>query len=276
MRVTLFGCGSWGARIARRLVDEIGGDLRLTVVDDDMERAIALARELDCDWSCDPYGYLAVTGTQASSVERGKVIIATPPTERATLVHAAIHGYGLAPDQIRIEKPLAETIEDAEAIVRMCEQHGVQLTVGFTLLHHPLYEVAFRYATIYGGALSVSGTRWGRHPRHIVDPLLDVGIHAASIAAHLDTRLADLTVGFVEHADARRTTIHTRAGDVVVDELELCVRTPDGDVSVDAAHDALGCDLRAWLAGEHRGTPTVALAAQREIRDAQEGITCVA
>lgn len=278
MRVTLFGCGSWGSRIARRL--STMPDVRLAVIDEDPERAQALGNELGCAWSFDPFGYLAVTGTQTSSVEGGAVVIATPPSTRLALVRAAMGGYGLPPTQVRIEKPLAETHDDALAIADACERAGAQLTVGFTLLHHPLYEAAFEFAKALGGVREVSGLRVGRPPRHDAHPSLDLAVHTASIAAYLDAPLGRLAVAHLEHADARRTVLVTPSGDVEVDELALRVRTPDGDIHIAADHDTLGRDLAAWLARTHRGTPEVAMRTQRYIAPCNilvgEERTCVA
>lgn len=264
MRITLFGCGSWGSRIARRLAGTPGVS-HLTVIDEDPDRAQALGNELGCAWSFDPFGYLAVTGTQTSSVEPGAVVIATPPSTRLALVRAALNGYGLAPRLVRVEKPLAETLDDAQAIVDACEQFGAQLSVGFTLLHHPLYDAAFQYAEALGGVREVRGLRIGRPSTHGARADIDLGIHTASIAAHLDVDLDDLTCAHLDAADARRTVLVTPRGEIDVDELELRVRTPQGDIRISPEHDALGRDLAAWLAGNHRGTPAVALRAQRWI-----------
>lgn len=274
MRVTLFGCGSWGSRVARRLMDTPGVS-HLTVIDEDWNRAQALGDDLGCAWSPDPFGYLAVTGTATSSVEPGAIVLATPPSSRLPLVRAAMDGYGLPPSLVRVEKPLAESTSDATAIVETCSAAGAQLTVGFTLLHHPLYEAAFAYAALLGGVLEVRGMRVGRPPAHDVGPLTDIGIHTASIAAFLDAPCTRLIAAHIPDADARRTVLVTPGGDVVVDELELRVRTPDGDIRISADHDALGRDLAAWIEGSHRGTPDVALRAQRITPNREERL-CVA
>lgn len=274
MRVTLFGCGSWGSRIARRLAD-LPDVSHLAVVDEDLERAQALGNELDCAWSGDPFGYLGVTGTQEGSCAGGAVVIATPPSTRLALVRAALTGYGIAPRLVRVEKPLAESYDDATAIVEACDTAGASLSVGFTLLHHPLYEAAFAYAEQLGGVLEVRGMRFGRTPAHDVNALDDLGIHTASIAAHLDVPCTRLVAAHMDSSDARRTVLVTPGGDVVVDELDLVVRTPDGDIRIAGDHDALGRDLAAWLGGTHRGTPDVALRAQRILAGRMEH-ACVA
>lgn len=275
MKVTVIGCGNWGSRIARRLTTT-PGVTRLAVVDEDQDAAERLGHELGVAWSPDPLGYLLVTGTQSSSVEPGAVVIATPPSTRLPLVRAALDGYGLAPSLVRVEKPLAETVEDALAITDACDAAGATLTVGFTLLHHPLYEAAFTYAAAAGGVLEVRGMRVGRKPAHPVTPIADLGIHTTSIAAFLGVPCRRLVAAHIPAADARRTTLVTPSGDVVVDELALTVHTPDGPITVKPDHDALGRDLAAWMRGNHRGTPQVALVAQDMAQVLTEVPTCAA
>jgi len=265
VKTTVIGCGSWGSRVARRLV-ELGE--RVTLVDADDTRVRVLAGELGCAWSSDPYGFLGVTGTQASSVEGGRVVIATPPGVRVRMVRAVLGGYGVMPVSIRVEKPLASTLEEAREIVALCDEAGVELVTGFTLLHHPLYEAVFEY--LQGASvLGVSAIRIGkRRPAHVVSPLADLGIHAASIAAHLGADPASvlITAAYVDGCDVRRTELATSRGSVVVDEVAGTAETPEGALRPrEDARDALTLDLEAWIQGVHRGGPATALAAQEII-----------
>lgn len=262
MKTTVIGCGSWGSRVARRLV-ELGE--RVVLVDADDAAVRALAGELGCEWSSDPYGYLGVTGTQGSSVDGGRVVIATPPGVRARMVRAVLGGYGVHPVSIRVEKPLASTLEEAREIVALCDEAGVELVTGFTLLHHPLYEAVFDYLD-GADVLGVSAIRIGkRRPAHVVSPLADLGIHAASIAAHLaaDPASVLITTAYVDGCDVRRTELSTSRGRVVVDEVAGTAETPEGALQprVDE-RDALTLDLAAWIGGVHRGCTTTAIAAQ--------------
>lgn len=261
MKVTLIGCGGWGARIAHRL--DTFPDVRLVVVDEVQHRAQRLADEITCEHSHDPVGYLAVTGTQESSTRGGAVVIATPPDTHLEVLKAVLSGYGIVPRFVRIEKPLACSLADAEEIVRLCADAGVKLTVGFTLLHDPSYEAAFDYLRIIGAPVTnVVATRIGRRARHRAHPALDLGIHAAAIAAHLGVPCR-LDVGYSDTAVVRHTRINGMPHSVVLDEVAGTLTTPAGELHVGSARDALTRDLEAWLAGTHRGTPEVALTAQR-------------
>jgi predicted dehydrogenase len=262
-KITLIGCGGWGARIARKLA-ELGATDRLVLVDEVEHRVAPLAGALDCEWSKDPFGYLGVSGTQSSSVEGGVVIVATPPESHLGVVRAVFGGYGIAPTHLRIEKPLASCVEDAEQIRALCELHGTTLTTGFTLLHHPLYEAAFDYMRATGfEPESVSGVRIGKPARHRADALLDIGVHTASIGAYLDV-YAECRAGYSDVSEVRRTTLFDPFFDapIVIDELAGTVTTPDGPLTIRVGVDALERDLAAWMQGTHRGTPDVAIRTQ--------------
>jgi predicted dehydrogenase len=262
MKVTLFGCGGWGSRVAAKL--SARPDVRLALVDADEGRVRSLADRLGCAWSIDPYGYLGVTGTADGSLTGGMVVIATPPSERVRLVRAVLEGYGEKPVAIRVEKPLAETAEQAAQIVQMCEDADVALTVGFTLLHHPLYAAAFAYMNaIDSTPIHVDAVRIGRPARHTANAFVDAGIHAASVAAYLGVP-AGIAAAYDDDTIVRSTRIYTDAGKIVVDEVAGTVTTPHGLIGVGGG-DALDRDLDAWMRGTHRGTPEVALDAQRII-----------
>jgi predicted dehydrogenase len=237
------------------------------VLDADRERAERIGEAYGCEWSPDPYGYLGVTGTGSSTVEGGMVVIATPPAQRVELVRAVLDGYGHKPTAIRIEKPLALTSADADTIAEMCAAADVELSVGFTLLHHPLYEAAFAYLDATScTAQWVEAIRIGAPARHDAHAMLDAGIHAAAVAAYLDVP-SGIMASYCEHAQMRRTTIHTDRGSVSIDEIAGTVETPIGPITI-MDGDALELELGAWMAGTHRGTPAVALAAQDMIDDA--------
>lgn len=267
MKTTIIGCGSWGARVASKVMS-LGH--RVALVDSSMAVRDTARRLEEFDpipWSADPIGYLGVTGTASSSREPGALIIATPPGTRVELIRAALCGYGAPPAMIRVEKPLGLSVAEAEEITALCADAGVPLTVGFTLLHHPLYGAAFAYLRASRAKIGVvEGVRIGRAPRHDIHALLDQGIHTAAIAAHIDAP-AHITAGINPDAEMRTTRFHTPHGQVVVDEIQQIVDTPHGIMSVRPGGDALRRELEAWYAGKHLGTPDLALRAQRTIDD---------
>lgn len=264
-KVTIVGCGGWGERIARKLVAR--GDVDVVLVDDDQQRVRGVADELGVAWSSDPYGYLLVSGTARSTVERGSVIVATPPDTRMSLVSAILDGYGLPPKRLRVEKPLAIDPQDAWHIAQACDYAGVRLSVGFTLLHHFLYERAFAYIEHHGlEVVRVVGSRIGKRARHRAAALVDLGAHTASIGAYLDAPCVIHT----EYSDvcaARVTQLMLGDGSsVYIDELNgTCTLPTEWAVSADEYTDPLEADLNAWLRDEHRGSANVGVVAAETI-----------
>jgi predicted dehydrogenase len=265
MIAAVVGCGNWGARVARRLA-QVDGVLVSAVFDEDRTRARALAGELPT-W---PNGETTTEATDfvqyLDVMTPDAVVLAVPAGHRLPYVEAICRQYRERKQRIRIEKPLGVDMAEAEQIARLCAAAGVQLTVGFTLLHHPLYEAAFAYLSSIGEQVErVTGIRAGRAPAHDVHPMLDMGVHAASIAAHLGVgrRHTDLVALQVDTSGARTTRMIGHKGSIVtVDEIALTVETPHGRIHVGDSHDALGRDLEAWVNGTHRGSVEVALAAQ--------------
>lgn len=271
-KVTLFGCGGWGERIARKLAKR--DDVDLVLVDENQQRVTQLANELDCAYSCDPYGYLMVSGTARSTIEGGDVIIATPPGTRLELVRAILNGYGRPPQRLRIEKPLAIEYDDAVQIVGMCEDAGTRLTVGFTLLHHWQYVGAFDYIDAQHRIVKrVTGLRIGNTARHKASPIVDLGSHVAGVAAYLGAPVS-IEAHYITGVVSRTTRLHLDNDDcITIDEINGTTQLPDGAVYDFAYVEPLDADLEAWLADAHRGDQHVALEAVRIIDNALEQAT---
>lgn len=255
MRVTVIGAGNWGSRVAARL-REMPDAYISGIYDPDHARAEHVSRSLDLGPAvADLRGHLEAMQPQG-------VVIATPPSTHVSLAQQAI-ACGVR--SVRIEKPLAPTVTECMHLEALARRAGATITVGFTLLYHPLYQFARAYVLGHGGAVGVTGMRIGAAPAHEVCPRIDLGVHTASIAADLCAPLDELIAAHHPQLQARTTTIRLRSGgSVVVDEIEHTVRTPTGVVTLRTAeHDALGDDLEAWMQGTNRGTVAVATAAQR-------------
>ncbi len=270
MIAAVVGCGNWGARVARRLA-EFDDVVLSAVFDADLARARATAATLSAFPNGEHASALKDFTQYLDVMTPDAIVLAVPAGHRLEYVQAICSQYRARKQRIRIEKPLGLDVAEAETIAEMCADAGVDLTIGFTLLHHPLYEAAFTYLEQRGEhAIALDGIRVGRSPAHDVDAMLDIGVHAASIAAHLQVpeQNTHIVTWFGESAGARTTRIiGDRGAVVVVDEVALTVTTPHGVIHVSDAHDALGCDLRAWIDGTHRGTPETALDAQHLVGD---------
>ncbi len=86
-----------------------------------------------------------------------------------------------------LEKPIAETVEDAERVVEAAERAGRKLVVGYILRHHPSWARFVEVARTLGKPLVMrmnlnqqsSGETWAVH-RHLMrslSPIVDCGVH---------------------------------------------------------------------------------------------------
>ncbi|MBY0421835.1 MAG: Gfo/Idh/MocA family oxidoreductase, partial [Parvularculaceae bacterium] len=152
-KVAVLGCGYWGKNLARNFA-ELGA---LAAVSD--PHAETAAREAEKN------GVPART-TEAILADPAIVGVATAaPAE----LHAEIALKALAAGKhVFVEKPLALTLADGEAMVRAAEKAGRLLMVGHLLQYHPAFEAllatvrrgdigAFRYA--YSHRLSLGKLR---------------------------------------------------------------------------------------------------------------------
>jgi predicted dehydrogenase len=116
MRFGVIGVGSLGFHHARLLGDIVGKE-RVVIHDSDPARAQHVAAQLDL--------------TRAASLQElldsvGAAVVAVPTTSHATVALAAIE-RGI---HLLIEKPLATSLEEADAILRGARDAGVLVATG--------------------------------------------------------------------------------------------------------------------------------------------------
>lgn len=123
-RVAVIGCGAWGRNLVRT---HAGLGSLVAVVDADPEAAAAQA---------------ALHGVAARSVQEvlddpdiDAVVIAAPAADHANLARRAI----AAGKHLFVEKPLALTVADAEAVVAEASAARRVLMVGHLLQYHPAF-----------------------------------------------------------------------------------------------------------------------------------------
>ena len=123
--VALIGCGQWGKNIARNLAQL--GSLKV-IVDADAARGGAIARDLGAEFSQDAAAVLArpdITG----------VAIATPAVTHAQVVTQALN----AGKHVFVEKPIALSVDDANAVAALAKSRGLTLMTGHLLQYHPIF-----------------------------------------------------------------------------------------------------------------------------------------
>ena len=129
-RVAVIGAGLWGKAQAEVFADHPGVEL-VAVCDLDQARAEELAVT---------YGARAYTDVERMFAAEAldAVGIATPDHLHRDVVIAAAEA-GAA---ILVEKPLATTVEDAEAIAKVVRERGVRVMVDFHSRYSPPFNVA--------------------------------------------------------------------------------------------------------------------------------------
>ncbi len=123
-KIAQIGCGHWGKNLTRNFA-QLGA--LACVVEGNAETAQAMSAEYDVpaksfeDVLADP------------SIDA--VALATPAETHATLATKALeagkHAY--------VEKPIALSVEDAVALVKLAEQRDRRLMVGHLLQYHPIF-----------------------------------------------------------------------------------------------------------------------------------------
>ncbi|MGD0476252.1 MAG: Gfo/Idh/MocA family oxidoreductase [Candidatus Velthaea sp.] len=86
-----------------------------------------------------------------------------------------------------VEKPLAQSVAEAERVVRAARRSGRKLVIGYILRHHPSYVEFIRRARMLGSPLVMrmnlnqqsSGIAWEIHKRLMLStsPVVDCGVH---------------------------------------------------------------------------------------------------
>jgi UDP-N-acetylglucosamine 3-dehydrogenase len=128
LRIGIVGGGFMGGLHARA-VAESGTGMVAAIADPDTARASALAAETGG-------GTVYPSHDAMFAAERlDGVVVATPePLHRPAVEAAAAAGV-----PVMVEKPIAHTLEDADAMIAACERAGVPLLVAYILRHEPAY-----------------------------------------------------------------------------------------------------------------------------------------
>lgn len=203
LKVGLVGCG----RIAKRHSDLLGngqieGASLVSVCDIVASKAETVAAPFGVPWYTDMHEMME--GTKPDVV----VIL----TESG--LHAE-HAIALAPygKHIIVEKPMALTLDDADAMIRACDQYGVRLfVVKQNRFNVPVVKLrqaleAGRFGKLIMGTVRV---RWCRHQKYYDQDswrgtwALDGGVLTNQASHHVD--LLEWMMGEVDSVFAKATT----------------------------------------------------------------------
>ncbi|MBY0052166.1 inositol 2-dehydrogenase [Brevibacillus agri] len=183
VRTAVIGLGRLGYWHAENLATKVKGAQLVKVVDPLEGRAEQVARELGVPgWSKDPREVFEDANIDA-------VVLVTPTSTHAEMItQAATHGK-----QIFVEKPITQTVEEADEVIQVLNKHNVFCQVGFMRRFDPAYAEAKRRiaAGDIGKPLYFKGvSRDGNCPpaefiKHSGGLFLDVAIHDYDIARFL-------------------------------------------------------------------------------------------
>ena len=222
IRVALVGCGRISKRHCELLASGmIQGAALAGVCDVRPERAEAAGRQWNVPWFTDMHAMMRALGDGVDAV--------AVLTESGN--HAA-HTLELAPygKHVIVEKPMALTLDDADAMIRACDAAGVKLFVikqnRFNLPVQKLREAleAGRFGRLVMGTVRV---RWRRTQAYYDQDAwrgtwaMDGGVLANQASHHLD--LLEWMMGDVDSvfAKSRRALVNIEAEDTAVVVLKF-------------------------------------------------------
>jgi predicted dehydrogenase len=183
-RVLIVGCGHMGASHARAY-KRLGNCEIVGLVSRGPETREALSVELG--------GAPTFASFDASLAETRPdiVCISTYPDTHARYATLAMeHGA-----HVFLEKPLATTVPEAEAVVQTARRTDRKLVIGYILRHHPAWTRFTEYARNLGRPLVMrmnlnqqsSGDEWRVH-RNLMEsmsPIVDCGVHYVDIMCRM-------------------------------------------------------------------------------------------
>lgn len=146
----------------------------------------SLNHELGGDYPLFDDFYQALAATKPDAVS-----ISTYPDTHAAFALAAFK----AGCDVFIEKPLAETVEEAEEIVAAARTHGRKLVIGYILRHHPSWQKFINMSHDLGKPLVMrmnlnqqsSGNNWITHKNLMssISPIVDCGVHYVDVMCQM-------------------------------------------------------------------------------------------
>jgi predicted dehydrogenase len=174
LRIGLVGLGYWGLNYARLLTGMVDGAKVVACADLDQKRRDAISAL---------YPEVRTHRNIKELLEAGGLdaaVVAVHATRHRPVVEACL-AAGL---HVLVEKPLATTVEDAEAMVLAAKGTGLTLMVGHTFLYNPAVQRVKSYIdqSDLGRMLYLSFTRTGLGPiREDVNALWDLAPHDFSM-----------------------------------------------------------------------------------------------
>lgn len=145
-----------------------------------------LNAELGCEYPLFQDYYEALKQTKPDAVS-----ISTYPDTHAAYAIAALE----AGCDVFVEKPLAETVQEAEKIVASAKANNRKLVIGYILRHHPSWQKFIEMSHDLGKPLVMrmnlnqqsSGDSWQTHKNLMssISPIVDCGVHYVDVMCQM-------------------------------------------------------------------------------------------
>jgi UDP-N-acetylglucosamine 3-dehydrogenase len=195
-RIGIIGTGNMG-RIHARVLSNVRA--LVSVADKDLDRAKSEAEK---------HGVKAYKDyrTMLSEVDLDGVIIATPTSTHAAIAKDIAENFGNIKG-VLIEKPLADTLEDAKRVAEALEKNGIVAVISHSEIYNPVLSRALSLIKSgdIGTPRSVVHDRRGFvQPERIPslgDVFVDIGVHDFDIMARISSGRARLYAQGIREGD---------------------------------------------------------------------------
>jgi UDP-N-acetylglucosamine 3-dehydrogenase len=177
IRVSVLGCGVWGRNHAR-VFNELPNVKLASVVDLNEATARDVSKRYNTSYALDPIEAL-------NDPEVNAVTICTPTVTHTELALRAIE----AGKHVLVEKPMTNTIPEAETLISAANRKGVHLAVGFVERFNPAVQETYRLISegAIGRIILAHTKRVSRWPVRIGDVgvIKDLAVHDIDIVNSL-------------------------------------------------------------------------------------------
>ncbi|WP_372635072.1 Gfo/Idh/MocA family protein [Fodinibius sp.] len=174
--ILVVGCGNMGTSHARAY-DKLDNFNIVGLVSRGSESRNRLSEEL---------GGLPTFGSYEEALEQTQPDAVSINTYQGTHAEYAIKAFENSA-HVFVEKPLAETVEDAESVVHAAKKADKKLLVGYILRHHPGWKKFVEHSRKLGKPLVMrmnlnqqsTGQQWETHKNLMssMSPIVDCGVH---------------------------------------------------------------------------------------------------
>ncbi|MEY2980070.1 MAG: Gfo/Idh/MocA family protein [Planctomycetota bacterium] len=185
LKVLVVGCGNMGASHARAYHSLPGFEIVGLV------SRTAASRDKLCADLGGGYATFGDFDTALAETKPDVVSINTYPDTHAELARKSLE----AGCHLFVEKPLAETVEEARSILEVAKAHDRKVVIGYILRVHPAWQKFIEIAQQMGKPLVMRmnlnqqsrGKDWTTH-KHLMDsmsPIVDCGVHYVDVMCQM-------------------------------------------------------------------------------------------